>query len=323
MFNRPIIVLLTLLLFATAARTQEQPKPEESPENQIAKTVVFITIPYEQNGTKKTINGTGFFVAVPDERIGKQGFFIYLVTNRHVATAEGATPDSPLSQVGLWLNLSQPQNGQTAFKITEQLTPSHHWYFPSDPTIDLAVLPGAPRKSFDIKAISTSQLATKEKVASIPIGIGDQVFFVGYFFQFPGGLNVDPIYRTGAIAMMPTDPIPMNDPDSSNPIREHLYLADAHAFLGNSGSPLFVRTGGFKNGSIRPTGVYLIGVVNGFIPETEDGKVTGAATFEGGEGNLPNSGILSFVPAQELWDLLYGVELQKQRDDQVAAQKLH
>lgn len=63
----------------------------------------------------------------------------------------------------------------------------------------------------------------------------------------------------------------------------------------------------------------MIGVVNGFIPEEADGKVTGAATFDGARGQLPNSGLLTFVPAQELRDLLLSPPLQTLRDTDVAA----
>lgn len=224
----------------------------------------------------------------------------------------------------------QPQNGQSAIDVTTAVTSIQHWYFPADPTIDLAVFPVALNaqtlQAIDTKFIPISMFATDEVIKSHSVTLGDPVFFLGYFAEFPGIQRADPIYRSGVLAEMPVDPIPMRDnpADDSNLTREHLWLADAHAFLGNSGSPLFINLGGIRNGTIT-SGVsdYLLGVVNGFIPEV-NGIVTGAATFEeAARHDLPNSGVLTFVPAQKLRDLLYDPELQELRDDAVAAQQKH
>lgn len=319
-----------------AQPAQSQPSqapPSASPTPQpptitslAAKTVVFITVPYkEADATEpKYVGGTGFFVGIPANLHGKDISFDYLVTNRHVAEAEGALPSSLMPDVSVTLNLLNPQNGEAAVTSTVNLTGSTHWYFPADPTVDLAVLPVGPTNALDAKVIPISLLATDELIRSRSVGLGDPVFFVGYFEQFPGIHHFDPIFRSGVLAMMPTDPIPMED-DPKDPAKktpEHLWLADAHAFLGNSGSPLFINLGGFRNGMMLLGGPtdYLLGVVNGFIAEL-NGTVTGAATFEvATHQDLPNSGVLTFVPAQKLRDLLYDSELQKLRDEIIAAQ---
>lgn len=293
-----------------------------------AKTVAFITVPYKDTATNKVkgISGTCFLVGFPDSRRKGQSF-VYLVTNRHVADAEGAPPSTIQPVVYIRTNLVQPKNGESAVNTTITLTGSQHWYFPADPTVDLGVLPVIPNlQTIDMRIISVAMLATDEIIKSRSVGLGDPVFFVGYFSQFPGIQRADPIYRSGVLAMMPADPIPMQD-DPTNESKltpEHLWLADAHAFLGNSGSPLFINLGGFRNGTIY-AGVseYLLGVVNGFIPE-HNGTVTGAATLEEAtRQDLPNSGVLTFVPAQELRDLLYDRELQKLRDDAPPQEKSH
>ncbi len=152
------------------------------------------------------------------------------------------------------------------------------------------------------------------------IGVGDSVFFIGFFLQFPGVKRVEPIYRQGTISMLPVDSIQMSDgPGGKIKSLEHLFLADAHAFHGNSGSPLFVNIAGFRNGMmVMARFPYrLIGIVNGFVPERADIQVTGASTFE--SSNEPNSGILTFVPAKELLDLLNSPELRKFRDASIPA----
>lgn len=324
-----VLVLLAVIpVRAIFAQTQGPQTPPSTPEEQLTKTVGFISVPCDKNKSvtcnKETggtgyVTGTCFFVEVPDERLGKGQSFVYTVTNRHVATPKGVDPKSLLPEVFLRVNRTSPENGSALAQGAVMLNGPVHWYFPSDDTIDLAVLPGTVKGAFDIKGIPVSSFATTDRMKSEQITVGDSVFFIGLFFQFLGMTRVDPIYRQGVIAMMPTDPIPMSDGiDQKSTTFEHLYLADAHAFHGNSGSPLFVRGGGFRHGMITGNLYQLVGVVNGFIPERNDIRVTGAATFE--SSNEPNSGILTFVPAQELKDLLYSPELQKLRDDIVASQ---
>lgn len=311
---------------ATVPQRPASQPAQVSLTDQIAKSVAFITVPYGDPTKPGFISGTCFFVGVEDERLGKTTVFSYLVTNRHVATAEGVPTNQLLPYVYIRANVSQKDGTDLSVDSTVPLAGRVRWYFPEDPTVDLAVLPIAPtRADVDIKEIPTSLLATDEVLKSRAVGIGDAVFFVGFFFQFPGISRIEPIYRGGTIAMMPTDPIKMQDNPDDKGIKEHLYLADAHAFHGNSGSPLFVNLGGYRNGTmlLGVPAVYLIGVVNGFIPEATNGKATGAATFEGSEGQAANSGILTFVPAQELRDLLYGAPLQGMRDKDVAAMKKH
>ena len=345
-FNTLVALTLALGAGTTLARAQSrsgtqtpqaqssqppppQPSPQPSFTSVLAKTVAFITVPYKEVGAAelKGVSGTCFFVGVPDDRLGKEEAFLYLVTNRHVANAEGAPASSVLREVYLRWNLLRPQGGKTAVDSAVKFEGWRHWYFPADPTVDLAVLPFGPDlKTLDVRLIPVSMLATDEVIESRSVSVGDPIFFVGYFSQFPGIQHADPIYRSGVLAMMPADPIPMrSDPtDAAQAIFEHLWLADAHAFLGNSGSPLFINFGGYRDGSVF-AGVsdYLLGIVNGFIPE-RDGIVTGAATFEeAARHDLPNSGILTFVPAQKLRDLLYDPELQGLRDEIVAAREKH
>jgi S1-C subfamily serine protease len=307
------------------AQTAAQTAPQQStltPQEQLKKTVGFIRVPYrDQNGQISSVWGTCFFVVVLDDRLGKDRGFLYTVTNRHVATAEGTDPDALASEVYLYINRAKPERNQAIAKDVVQLTGTTHWYFPADATVDLAVLPVAPQPpAADITFLPVALFATSDVLKKQRIDIGDSVVFIGFFFQFPGTTRIEPIYRQGVIAMMPDDPIKMTDGIAHKfDTMEHLYLADAHAFHGNSGSPLFVQAGGFRNGSITAGSQFeLMGVVNGFIPEETNVLVTGASTFE--SSDQPNSGILTFVPAQELRDFLYSPALQKMRDDAVAAQ---
>src|SRR5713101_3385972 len=52
---------------------------------QIRSTVGFLMVAYRNGPIEGGVIGTCFFVSVPDKRLGENGSFNYLVTNRHVA----------------------------------------------------------------------------------------------------------------------------------------------------------------------------------------------------------------------------------------------
>jgi hypothetical protein len=103
-----------------------------------------------------------------------------------------------------------------------------------------------------------------------------------------------------------------------------LYLADLHAFSGNSGSPVLVNVAGYRNGAIAFGGVgyRLLGVVSGYVIETEklELKVTTSITGFG----KANSGVATVVPADELKELLDSEDLRKLRDQSwITARQRH
>ncbi len=110
--------------------------------------------------------------------------------------------------------------------------------------------------------------------------------------------------------MMPDEKIPfVNTP-------EKLYLADVHAFGGNSGAPAFVNLGGMHSGTLVVGEDYrLLGVVNGEVFEDENFNLELATTLQA-RGKV-NSGVSTIVPADELKALLEDPRLQKLRDDEV------
>jgi len=234
-----------------------------------------------------------------DARLGKERGFAYLVTNRHMAVPgieKGF--NYPVQQVSLRLNLRSPEGGTESIEGNIVLGETIHWFFPADEGVDLAVLPLSPdEKRFDYLPINLSMLATKDRIESASIDVGDNVIFAGYFYQFGGEKKIQPIVREGVLAMMPDEEIKTTLQKPG-----HLYLADVHAFHGNSGSPLLVNAGGVRNsGAISPPNYLLLGVISGYYPEGEIFSVP--ATVLTGEVH-DNSGIATVVPAYELKALL-------------------
>ena len=189
-----------------------------------------------------------------------------------------------------------------------------HWYFPADESVDLAAIPlSLDQSKVDFVPFPVSLFATRDVIKSSSIAEGDAVLFAGFFYQFPGQKMIEPIVRQGILAMIPDENLTttLDKPG-------HLYLADAHVFGGNSGSPMWVNVEGFRGGAIVGGGFpyRLLGVVSGYFYESSDFKLQVATTVSGTSN--ANSGISLVVPADDLKALLDTQELQRMRDLAVA-----
>jgi len=276
----------------------------------IKKAVVFFETDCLKDGTMVSHLATAFILVQPDERLGKDRGFQYLVTNRHAAQPciEEDTP-CQVTNYAVKVNVrsNDPTGSSAATRIL--LGPNLPWVFPGDPAVDLAIIPfGADQSKVDFEPIPATMLATEDVVKANGIGEGDPVIFTGLFVQVQGLKKLEPIVRQGTIAMMPDEPIGTTLKKPGN-----LYLADVHVFGGNSGSPMFVNLGGFRNGRMVAANDYkLLGVISGYEEEDTNLNLQAATTYSG-KLSL-NSGVASVVPAKELDTLLNSAQLQAQRD---------
>jgi hypothetical protein len=162
--------------------------------------------------------------------------------------------------------------------------------------------------------IPVSNFATHDVAVDQNISEGERILFTGYFYQFEDFKKFQPIVREGTLAMMPDEKLKttLGKPGS-------LYLGDLHVFGGNSGSPLFVNLGGFRNGGIIAGGqpYRLLGIVSGFYHEDSNLQFTVASTVSVKQEQ--NSGIAMIVPVDELKTLLDCPALQTKRDAEIAS----
>jgi hypothetical protein len=280
--------------------------------DEIRKSVTFIKLTCRDGAQQFEVRGTGFFVYYPDPRLGTDRGFVYLVTNRHVAMCwnESGQP-MQVENISLTLNRKQAVGGNLAQEGFLNPFGNVPWYVPADGSVDLAVFPIAPNQDqFDYVTLPISMFVTDDLVKQEKITDGDPVLFAGFFYQFPGRRRMEPIIRQGNIAMMPEDKVPFLS------MAEKVYLADLHAFGGNSGSPVFVNLAGFHNGSLMVGLDYrLLGVINAEVTEDENFNLELTTTMKGKVAE--NSGVSTIVPADELKALLDDPRLQKLRDDEV------
>jgi hypothetical protein len=317
-----VIWLFAVSVFSTAQNSPPQPQPQTSATTNPApfvttlkKTVALLRIAFLKGNLALVAEGTGFFVFYADQRMGPTGGFMYLVTNRHVASpgAEDGSP-YPVVETHVRLNLRNSTEGSEESRIP--IGGPTHWYFPADDSVDLAVLPFLPDQArYDFLGIPDSIFATHDIVEARGISEGDSVLFTGYFYQFPGLKKFQPIIREGVLAMMPDEKM---ETTLKKPGR--LYLADLHVFGGNSGSPLLVNLGGMRNGALSVGYEYhLLGIISGFYHEDSNLNLTIATTYTGTLEQ--NSGIAMVVPADELKALLDSSDVKAERDAEVARTK--
>lgn len=302
-----------MALLSQAALAQPAPTPSQVPFTaQIKKAVAFVRADcHDPEKGKESHFGTGFFLFMPDPRLGEDRGFLYLITNRHVAQP-GIETSTPCDVQGhyIFLNLKNTVVGQSASQLVQLNEAS--WLYPTDDSVDLAAMPLNPNRDiYDYQVIPLSMLADQKTDA---LREGDPVIFAGLFIQYMGQTKAEPIVRSGSIAMLPDDSI-----QTTLKKPGHVYLAEVHSFGGNSGSPTFVDVGGERRGQLGYS-FKLLGVVAGEVFETSDFQLQVATTLNAEIS--ANSGISVVVPASDIEDLLETTQMKKLRDDYVAKERL-
>jgi hypothetical protein len=189
---------------------------------------------------------------------------------------------------------------------------------PADQMVDLALYQISPNvDTLDAKWLPTGLFATKDTFKTLQINENDDVFFTGLFTGYRGAKRNFPIVRHGKLALVTDERIPI-DPRNPN-LSEELILAEVTSFGGNSGSPVFLRVGGLREGvalSISGYSYYLLGVMQGFFSEGAD--ITLDVTTVHGTVSQ-NSGIAGVIPAEKILHILDTPRARAIHDRTVAA----
>ncbi len=326
---------LALLLAAfqgssSAQSSQSTPTPTATappPEliiDQIKKTVVFLNGTYQATMTRvvngvptlvtvpQTLAGTGFFIAASEPRLGENSWIKFLVTNKHMIRQPGPAGNLGSGAYFRLLNArintvqASPDGTQFAnvpIQVVDDFG-SLEWFVDTDDdTVDLAVTPiSLDPQVYEYKTIQTDVFATKELFTSEHVSENDEIIFAGLFAWNPGAKKNYPIVRHGKLARLSEERIPL---DRSNPLKTtEVHLADVMSFGGNSGSPVFLRVGGIREGlasNLSGYSYYLLGVMQGFFPEGMDVAVD-VVQLKGEAAQ--NSGIAAVIPSKKIIDLL-------------------
>jgi len=261
-------------------------------------TVFYLYRSIEDAKSGSKYGGTGFLVGVPSEKFPDY-YSVYGVTNWHVALDDGYSV--------IRLNTAGGDTG------IFDLGPDEWEFLPGKD--DIAVSPILPFQStFQLPGfIPISGFATEEIISQNAIGVGDDVFMVGRFIDYDGGVTNLPTVRFGNISLMPA---PIEQPTG---YMGKSYCIDLHSRSGYSGSPVLVyRTLGGNLEEIQRTRkpfssiltfLYLLGIHWGQFPERwplipgeelqeSSGLITKGGYVEG------LSGMTCVIPAQQILELL-------------------
>jgi hypothetical protein len=176
-FRKPLTgsIFLTLLVVARlaiaqtpqptpASQGQTQPTPAvptptaKSFAPQFKKTVAFLQVGYVDpiSHNQMISGGTGFFVFYPDNRLGEGQGFLYLVTNRDVVQP-GIEDGQPTQAEWMTLRVNPIDANKPALDEALAQGLIQMWRFPTDTSVDLAVLALLPdQKKYDFVPIPLS-----------------------------------------------------------------------------------------------------------------------------------------------------------------------
>jgi hypothetical protein len=269
---------------------------------EVKKTVVFIFVP--GNDSKPIPQGTGFFVGVKIPQDPTR-YFVYLVTAKHVLR----TNDNKAWLPTVFVRLNRKDSGSDTLRLDLIAEGKEKNIFTHpDPSVDIAVIPVLPDETkYDFKIIQDDLLTSKEDFKKLNITEGSEVFFTGLFVQHIGEQRNYPIVRFGRVALITDEKIDLGG------VRSDVYLMEANAYGGNSGSPVFFYLGIDRQpGSVilgEPV-LKLAGIVSGHFNDIIPIQVAQTNTIPFVN---PNLGIAVVVPAYKLQEILFGDELNKLR----------
>jgi hypothetical protein len=259
--------------------------------------------------------GTGFVVSIPILPVpagqeGKDFGFGYLVTNRHVVQP-GIEDGKPCRVLNYFVLLNRKADSTHNAPYAESFRLEANWHFSTDDSVDLAVTPfSASPEVYDYQRIAVGDFTTQEMVDKKLVVEGEPVLFSGLFIQtFEKMRSLEPIVRSGTVAMIPTGLM-----ETTLHKIGQIYLAEAHSFRGNSGSPVFVDTARFTSGV--GFSYKLLGVISGEVVENSDFVMRVTTSYTANVA--ANSDVSIVVPAKEIQRILDEPSLQAERDAYIA-----
>ena len=182
------------------------------------------------------------------------------------------------------------------------------FFFHTDPTVDLAVIPILPNQNvIDFKMLPDDLIADAKKFKELKITEGSDVFFTGMFTPHLGQQKNYPVVRFGKVALVTDEKVNWNGTPMD------LYLIETSSYGGNSGSPVFFYLGADRDpGSlyVGPPQLFLAGIMMGAFQNIAPIQAIGTSVIPISTSNL---GIAAVVPANKLRELLDSDAMKAQR----------
>ena len=265
-------------------------------------TVIFLLA-----GTPPVPIGTAFVVGYPDPENDSYSIPL-IVTAKHLV-------DERDKVIGRF----STNEGKTLIDVHYNLSKiranKDYWVHP-DPNVDIAVFRTKHFEETDYLPLPINLIATKETFVSEEIVQTNRIFFPSLLVNFMGSTRNYPVIRSGEIALIPNEPVPIRYKSSGKIIKidQEAILVEATAIPGSSGSPVFLWPGPrIKGNSIhqKPTKAFLLGIMFGFY------------NYDIQENSLENSGIAIVIPSWRLREILDLKQLRDRIIEVIAKEQKH
>ncbi len=127
-------------------------------------------------------------------------FCFHRVLSFHLSSRVRQIGGVSLTDVHIRLNQANGEAKWYSSKIEQ-------WFFPSDPSLDAAVLPALVPVGSDHLVLTLSTIITPSVATELNIGVGEEVFVTGLFAHHVGNHRNAPIVRIGNLAAYPEERI--------------------------------------------------------------------------------------------------------------------
>jgi hypothetical protein len=215
-------------------------------ENFIESTA-YISYSVKKDSTSYLYSGSGFFIFVVKDTIANLGK-MYLITNKHVL---------PQPNVSKTINIKAPYPSEkdSTFKefdldvYDKGNILSNHVKLHKNKMIDVAIIDVTEilmSKNIKINGIPSGYLLKNSDFEKYGIGLGDEVFVLGYPSSIYDKRTAKPIIRQGIISSNPRRDFYFNElltkKNSTLPNPLNGFLIDGSIFPGSSGSLVLLKT---------------------------------------------------------------------------------
>jgi hypothetical protein len=277
----------------------------------MAETVVFL---FDEGGHIPL--GTAFVVGYPIDE-ATQTVVPLLVTAKHVIGDRNTV-------VARFSPRSDTRPVSVSYDLAKLRAEGDMWEHVDD-GVDIVVFRTLHYRATSYNPFPLRLIASKQDCAEHEVVAADRVVFPCLLTHFMGTARNYPVVRSGTIALVPEEPVPLKYRVGSRQIttQQELVFIDATSVPGASGAPVFLAPGPRLKGNTYTLGgtpALLLGVMHGFyVAARELVNIQSQAM----QAFAENTGIAIVFPSWRLLEILQQSELKKRVEELVGSENIH